>query len=147
MYGDAAVIRKRATELKEQAVDIRALADRMAAGADSIEWSGRAADDLRLRMRDRASQLRESAALHETASETLTKHAVAVGDLSETITGIEHKVATLVGDARGRERDLTSFDDADGVTRTVSPEDEQLIAFEPPPSGHKDWLAVSLPGL
>lgn len=147
MYGDAAVIRRRASELREQAVDIRALADRMAAGAESIEWTGRAAEDLRLRMQDRASHLRESAALHETAGDALGRHAVAVGDLSEAISRIERKATTIIGDARARKADLATFDDAAGVTRTLDADDETLLAFTPPPSGHKDWLSVSLPGL
>jgi hypothetical protein len=28
-----------------------------------------------------------------------------------------------------------------------SREDEVLLAFTPPPAGHKDWLTVELPGL
>ena len=147
MYGDAAVIRRRASELDEQAVDIRALADRLVAGADSVGWTGRAADDLRLRMRDRAAQLRDVAGQHQDAGQALAKHAGAVGEVKDAIAGIERRVHSLIADARHRQAELATFDDAAGVQRTLSPTDQQLVDFDPPPPGHKDWLSVSLPGL
>ena len=48
MYGDAAVIRRRASELDEQAVDIRALADRLVAGAGRDTLRGDAGHDVML---------------------------------------------------------------------------------------------------
>ncbi|MDT9593435.1 hypothetical protein RDV89_10180 [Nocardioides zeae] len=147
MYGDADVIRRRSTELHEQAVDLRTLADRLVAGAESVDWPGRAANDLRLRMRDRAARLRDAAGQHETASEALATHGTSVADLTEAIADVERKVASLVADARGRQAELSSYDDAAGVTRTLDPDDQQLVDFAPPPSGHKDWLTVTLPGL
>lgn len=147
MYGDADVIRRRAAELREQAVDIRGLAERLVAGADAIEWPGRAAEDLRVRLRDRAAQLRDVAQRHDTASESLDKHGTAVAGLTETIGDTERRAARLVADARTRQAELASYDDAAGVTRTLGDDDQRLIDFDPPPPGHKDWLSVSLPGL
>lgn len=147
MYGDADVIRTRAAELREQAADIRSLAERLAAGADAIEWPGRAAEGLRVRMRERAAQLRDVAGRHETAGDTLAKHGTAVAGLVETIGETERRAARLVADARAREAELASYDDAADVTRTLGDDDRRLIAFDPPPAGHKDWLSVSLPGL
>ncbi|HEY1134272.1 MAG TPA: hypothetical protein VGE77_06815 [Nocardioides sp.] len=141
------MIRRRATELREQAVDVRALADRLVAGSDAIGLTGRAAEDLRLRMRDRASQLRDVAVQHENAGEALARHGTAVGDVKDTIAGIERRAHSLVADARNRQAELAGFDDPAGVTRTLTPADQQLVDFDPPPPGHKDWLAVSLPGL
>ncbi|MFW6773544.1 hypothetical protein ACOACO_04620 [Nocardioides sp. CPCC 205120] len=146
MYGDAAVIRRRAAQLREQAVDVRALADRLVAGADGIDWNGRAAEDLRLRMRDRAAQLRQVAALHETAAESLARHGAEVGDLKDAIADAERKVGALVAEARNRQAELSSYDDAAGVTRTLSQEDQELVDADLPPAGHKDWLELTLQG-
>jgi len=33
------------------------------------------------------------------------------------------------------------------VRRVPDADDRTLADFTPPPSGHQDWLAVSLPGL
>ena len=40
-------------------------------------------------------------------------------------------------DARTRASEGAPADDADAV----------LVAFDPPPAGHRDWLTVELPGL
>ena len=125
MYGDTSVMRKRAAELREQGVDIAATADGLVAQADGISWTGRAADAMRTRVRERAAHLREAAALHESAADSLGRHLVEVDRLKETIAGIEQRASSLV---------------TDGETG------ETLSAFVPPERGHKDWLGVSLPG-
>jgi hypothetical protein len=123
MYGDTSVMRRRAAELREQGVDIAATAEGLVAQADGISWTGRAADAMRSRVRERAAHLKEAAALHESAADSLGLHLAEVDRLKEAIAGIEQRAASLVTD------------------------DETLAGFVPPERGHKDWLGVSLPGL
>ena len=123
MYGDTSVMRKRAAELREQGVDIAATADGLVAQADGISWTGRAADAMRTRVRERAAHLKEASALHESAADTLGSHLAEVDRLKEAITEIEQKADSLLTDA------------------------ETPVGFVPPERGHKDWLGVSLPGL
>ena len=125
MYGDTTVMRKRADQLREQGVDIAMMADRLVSQTDGIDWTGRAADAMRARIRDRAAHLREAAGFHDTAADTLGRHLAEVDRLKESIASIEHRVDSLVAD------------DAD----------RSLTSFVPPTPGHKDWLTVNLPGL
>jgi hypothetical protein len=120
MYGESDVVRRHAGHLREQGDDLRALADRLVAHSETLHWSGRAADAMRERVRERATRLREAAARHETAAASLEKHAREVDHLKDAIVDVERRSRALV---------------SDGV----------LDAFEPPASGHKDWLAVALP--
>jgi predicted nuclease with TOPRIM domain len=147
MYGDSAAIRRRVRQLREQAVDVRALADRLVAQADAIDWQGRAADAMRERIRDRAEHLRDCAHRHDNAAEALDRHNGEVGLLKESISEVEHKASSLVADARTRVARIEAHDDPDGVVRQATPEDRKLADFTAPPSGHKDWLTVELPGL
>lgn len=147
MYGDTAALRRRAAQLREQGGDIRALADQLVSRADAVAWTGRAASMMRDRVRERAAQLRDTARSHETAAESLEAHRSEVDRLKETIAGIERRAATLTGAARARLAEIDAHDDPDGVRREPTPEDQILLAFEPPPSGHRDWLDVTLPGL
>jgi hypothetical protein len=133
MYGDTLVMRRRAAQLREQADDIRALAERLVARSDEIPWSGRAADAMRDRVRERAAHLRETAHAHDTAADSLERHLSECDRLGEAIAGVERRASSLVADARGR----------GGST----PEDLAIVAFTPPPTGHKDWLDLELPGL
>jgi hypothetical protein len=126
VYGDSDVMRRRAAQLREQGVDIRATADRLVAQTEGIGWTGRAAESLSARMRERAVHLRDVAARHDGAAESLEAHLLEVDRLKDAIAGTERKAEALVADASG---------------------DRTLTAFAPPPSGHKDWLAVDLPGL
>ena len=121
MYGDTDVMRRRAAELREQGVDIRALADQLVARTESVGWTGRAADALALRIRDRAAHLREAADRHDRAADTLDVHTQLVDELKESIAETERRATALLDDGA-------------------------LPRFEPPAPGHKDWLAVSLPG-
>ena len=118
MYGDTDVMRKRAAELREQGVDLRSLADQLVARTQRVGWSGRAADALLERVRERAAHLRDVAARHETAAESLDAHLTQVDELKDAITEAERRA-----------------DRSDGE-----------LGFAPPPPGHKDWLAVDLPG-
>lgn len=125
MYGDTAVMRRRATQLREQGSDIRSLADRLVGQLETLDWTGRAATDMRGRIRDRAAHLRECAEQHENAAEALERHLDEVDRLKDAIAEAERRAGSLVADDPHPARDR----------------------FTPPPAGHKDWLAVTLTGL
>jgi chromosome segregation ATPase len=126
MYGDTMVMRRRAAQLREQGEDIRAMAEQLVSRSDEVDWTGRAADAMRARVRDRAAHLREAAAAHDTAAASLEQHLGECDRLGEAIRAIERRASSLVADSR---------------------EDQALASFTPPPAGHKDWLGVELPGL
>jgi hypothetical protein len=119
MYGDTDVMRKRAAELREQGVDIRGLADQLVARTESVGWTGRAADALAVRIRERAAHLRDVAARHDTAADSLEAHLLEVDRLKDAIAQAERRASRLSEDG---------------------------VDFAGPPPGHKDWLAVDLPG-
>ena len=80
------------------------------------------------------------------AAASLTHHLAECDRLSDSIAGIERRTTTLVGDARARiarVEAMAGAQDRPAATR----EDQLLAAFAPPPSGHRDWLTVELPGL
>jgi hypothetical protein len=147
MYGDSGVMRRRAAQIREQGADIRTMADQLVAQTEGIAWTGRAADAMRERIRERAAHLRQVASAHDTAADSLVHHCQQVDRLKDQIVDTERKAETLTGDARARVDQIESADDPAGVRRTPSPEDQTLAAFTPPPPGHKDWLTVTLPGL
>lgn len=151
MYGDPEVMRRRANALRDQATDLRAAADRLVAQADAVAWAGRAADALRERIRERASHLREVAATHDDAADSLDAHLAEVDRLQDAIAQVERKVDTLVSDARHRIALLGDLDlgrvGGGGVGASPTRDDEALAGFVPPPAGHRDWLAVTVPGL
>ncbi|HEU5037906.1 MAG TPA: hypothetical protein VFT70_12945 [Nocardioides sp.] len=122
MYGDTEVMRRRAAELREQGVDLRALADRLVTRTEGVGWTGRAADALAVRVRDRAAHLRDVAARHDDAAESLEAHLVEVDRLKDVIDQAERRAGRLT-------------------------EHGETVPFTPPPPGHKDWLAVDLPDL
>jgi hypothetical protein len=115
--------------------------------AEQIGWAGRAAEAMRERVRERAAQLRGCASSHEGAADALERHLHEVDRSKDAIAEIERKATSLVTDARTRAARGVSADDPDGVDRRPSDEDEALLAFKPPPPGHRDWFAVELPGL
>ncbi len=126
VYGETDVMRRRAAQLREQGVDIRAMADRLVAQTDGVGWTGRAAESLGERIRERAAHLRDVAARHDGAAELLEAHLLEVDRLKDVIAGAERKAAALVAEA---------------------PRDPTLAGFAFPPPGHKDWLTAELPGL
>jgi len=144
MYGDTAAGRKRVAQLREQGGDIRALAARLVAQAEAVPWHGKAADAMRERIKERADHLRAAAGHHETAADSLARHLQEVDTLKEAIDTRSHKAATLVEDARTRASESAG---PDGAPADDDPADAALLAFDPPPAGHKDWLTVTLPGL
>jgi chromosome segregation ATPase len=140
MYGDTAAGRKRVAQLREQSGDIRALAARLVAQAEAVPWHGKAADSMRERIKERAAHLRTAAAHHETAADSLAKHLGEVDTLKESIELRRAKATTLVEDVRTRASEAEPGAEPD-ATATA------LLAFDPPPAGHRDWLTVTLPGL
>lgn len=149
MYGDTEVLRRRVDQLREQAVDVRGLADRLVAQTESTGWTGRAADSMRVRVTERASHLRVAAAQHETAADSLEKHLHELETTQEAIAAIERRVGDLVAEARTRLADVARRNETaeGGVRVEPDPDDVTLDAFEPPAEGHRDWLGVELPGL
>ncbi|WP_148612360.1 hypothetical protein [Nocardioides rubriscoriae] len=144
MYGDTEVLRRRVDQLREQAVDLRGLADQLVARTESTGWTGRAADSMRVRVTERATRLRGAAAQHETAADSLERHLHEVESQQEAIAAIERRVGELVAEARTRTARTAR---AARASAGPDPDDVTLCAFEAPPSGHRDWLAVELPGL
>ena len=145
MYGDTAAGRKRVAQLREQGGDIRALASRLVSQAEAAPWHGKAADAMRERIRERANHLRVAAAHHESAAESLARHLAEVDSLKEAIDTRSHKATSLVEDARTRASEAGTG--PDGTPGEPDETDSTLLAFDPPPAGHKDWLTVNLPGL
>ncbi|GAA5142463.1 hypothetical protein GCM10023340_05980 [Nocardioides marinquilinus] len=150
-YGETDVMRRRADQLREQAADIRAMADQLVARTETTGWTGRAADSMRLRVAERATHLRSAAAAHETAADTLDKHVGEVVTQQDAIADVERRATTMVADARSRIAAIEAANDAPGagpvVRRDPDPDDVVLAAFDAPPPGHRDWLTVELPGL
>jgi len=147
MYGDTTAIRRLARAMRERADDIRGLADRLAARADGVRWTGLAADAMRRHARDRAVHLRRTARLHDDAADALDRHAREVDRLKELIAAVERRALQLVAAARDRLADLGR-----GIVGTVAgllPDaaDQALDRFVPPPHGSMAWLDVDLPGL
>lgn len=143
MYGESAASRRRVAQLREQGGDIRAAADRLVSQAESVPWRGRAAEAMRVRIKERAQHLRVAAAHHETAADSLGRHVTEVDARKDAIEAIQMKATALVRDATSRIAAL----EAAGEGREPDDEDAALAAFVPPPAGHKDWLDVELPGL
>jgi uncharacterized protein YukE len=149
MYGETDVMRRRVGQLREQGVDIRQLADQLVATTDSVSWTGRAAAAMRERARERATALRECAQHYDAAADALDRHADDVDHLKDAIAQRERKAGALVADARGRATRTDSLlerDTGPGPSEE-DPQDRLLTGFAPPPSGHRDWLTVELPGL
>ena len=140
MYGDTAGGRRRVAQLREQGGDIRAAASRLVAQAEAVPWHGKAAESMRTRIKDRANHLRAAAAQHETAAESLAAHLGEVDSIKDAIETRSHRVTGLVEDARTRASQAPADSAPDDT-------DAALLAFDPPPAGHRDWLTVDLPGL
>lgn len=142
MYGDSAAARKRVAQLREQGGDIRALADRLVAQAEAVPWHGRAAEAMRLRIKERAAHLRVAAGHHDTAADSLARHLTEVDEVKDAIETRAHKATSLVEEAR-----TSAAQQSAGETPEGDDDQARLLAFSPPPAGHKDWLTVTLPGL
>jgi hypothetical protein len=122
MYGDTDVMRRHVSRLREQGTEIRSMADQLVSKAEAVTWEGRAGDAMRERIRERATRLREAADQHDHAADSLESHTQLVDELKESIAETERRATALLDDGA-------------------------LPRFEPPAPGHKDWLAVTLPGV
>jgi hypothetical protein len=142
MYGDTEAIRGLARGLRRLGDDIRWEADTLLARAEAVPWEGIAADAMRCVARWRVGELRRAAGLHDDAAAALDDHADAVDRVKRLIAAVEDRVLAMVAAARDR------ISGALGVVGgLVDPVDDLLDRFVPPPSGHRDWLSVDLPGL
>ena len=140
MYGDTQAIRGLARTMRGEGTALRCEAEALLARAESVQWSGLAADAMRARVGQQVDSLRRTAALADDAAEALDRHADEVDRLKALIVAIEQKVMALVTAAKDRLAGLV-----DAVL--PDPVDELLARFDPPPPGHRDWLLVDLPGL
>lgn len=142
MYGDTAAGRRRVSQLRERALDIRSLADSLVAQSESVPWRGRAAEAMRNRIKERASHLRSAADQHEVAADALARHVGGVDEVKDAIEAREHRAVQLVEEARTRAAQA-----GDDAPPAQDPDETALLQFVAPPAGHKDWLTVELPGL
>ena len=143
MYGDTEAIRGLARTMREEGAALRVEAEALWARAETVAWTGLAADAMRGRVRAQTDALRRTATLSDDAADALDRHAEEVDRLKALIARIEHQVMALVSAARDRMDGLVDLVDA----VLPDPVDELLARFDPPPSGHRDWLLVDLPGL
>lgn len=127
MYGDTGVMRRRVAQLREQADDLRHTADVLVARTEAVPWTGRAADAMREQVRERALHLRDLAARHDLAADSLDRHRNEVESRKDQIVLAQRRSEALAEDPRS--------------------DDEALARFVPPAPGHRDWLDVELPGL
>ena len=140
MYGDTETIRGLARTMREQGTALRVEAGAVLAQVDSTPWTGLAADAMRLRVRAQTAALRRTADLADDAAAALERHADEVDRLKALIAAIERAALALVAAARERLGGLVG-------AALPDPVDQLLARFVPPPSGHRDWLTVDLPGL
>jgi hypothetical protein len=140
MYGDTEAIRRLARTMSDQGEALRSEATTLIARAEAVPWQGLAAEAMRARVRAQTAALRRTAELSDEAAVALVRHADEVDRLKALIAEIERRVTALVSAARDR---------LAGLVASVLPDplDELLARFVPPPSGHRDWLLVDLPGL
>jgi hypothetical protein len=140
MYGDTEVIRGLARTMRDQSTTLGDEAATLLARAEAVPWEGIAAGVMRARVRGQAGSLRHTAGLAEDAAAELERHADEVDRLKALIAAIEQKVTALVSAAKDR---------LAGLVASILPDplDELLDRFVPPPTGHRDWLTISLPGL
>ena len=106
------------------------MAEQLVTHSDEIAWTGRAADAMRERVRDRAAHLREAAHAHDTAADSLEKHLAECDRLTEAIAGVER--ARVVARRRRPHPDRPDparAADHDGVRATPTHEDQALAAF------------------
>lgn len=98
MRGEIEVMRERARQLREQGIDLRALADRLVAETASVAWSGGTADALRERVRERADRLHRAADRHDAAAASLERHLAEVDRLQGTVADDGQRTARLGSD-------------------------------------------------
>lgn len=151
MYGDPGVIRSLATDLRDEAIELRAEAGRLVAHAADARWVGLSADRMRERVGEKAADLRDHATRLDDAAEKMDAHAQEVEELLALIAAIQTKVKNLIAGAIDRLQDVGNalLDAGKDLLSGKNPLDDLLANFSPPPDGHKDWLDVpdQLPGV
>ncbi len=140
MYGDTAVILALARRMREHGDDLRQEAAELAARAETVPWSGLAADAMRRVAREQAGLLRGCADAHEAAADALDHHAREVDRLKDLIAAIEHRALHLLESASGGLAGLVGHMLPDAVDRWAH-------GFDPPPHGSVAWLDVAVPRL
>lgn len=140
MYGDTAVILALARRMREHGDDLRQEAAELAARAETVPWSGLAADAVRRVAREQAGLLRGCADAHEAAADALDHHAREVDRLKDLIAAIEHRALHLLESASGGLAGLVGHMLPDAVDRWAH-------GFDPPPHGSVAWLDVAVPRL
>jgi len=140
MYGDTETIRGLARTMRGQGAALRSEGAALLSRAETTPWEGLAADAMRVRVRAQVAALRHTAGLADEAAAALERHADEVDRLKALIAAVEREVLALVAAAQDR---------LAGLVGAVLPDplDQLLARFVPPPSGHRDWLTVDLPGL
>ena len=134
MYGDTAVVRALARELREQAAEILAESVDLRAQTDAVPWTGLAADAMRRLAHDHASGLAAAATAHERAAAALEHHAREVDHVKAVIAAAERRVHQALDDVTSGASGL-----AHGrVGRWLA--DADL-----PAPGHLGWVEVRLP--
>ena len=146
MYGDTGVMRKRAAQLREQGATSARRPTSSSPRSTPSRWTGRAADAMRERIRDRAAHLREVAAAHDSAADSLERPPQQVECSRTRSPRTERKTDKLATDARARVAQARAADDPDGVHRAPDPEDRVLAGFTPPPSGSQGLAHRRAPG-
>ena len=97
---------------------------------------------MRRRVVERAAHLRSVAGHHDTAADCLEDHAGEVAVLLESIAAAERRLTERVAEATERVARRAPDARADAAAEA----DAALLAFEPPPPGHRDWLELEVPG-
>jgi hypothetical protein len=138
VYGDTSVIRAQARLMRERGGDIRAEAAALLGNAESVRWTGLAADAMRRLAVEHAAGLRSSADAHDDAADALDRHAREVDHVKELIASIEHRVLGLIDSAGSGVAGLVGHVVPDAVDRWVHD-------FDPPPHGSLAWLDIHLP--
>ena len=98
MYGDTLVMRRRAAQLREQGEDIRTMAEQLVTRSDEVVWTGRAADAMRNRVRERAVDvLREVVVAGDARSVVVEAHRHLLGGVG-VVLAVEqrHHVAPVL---------------------------------------------------
>lgn len=142
MYGDPEAIRRLGHELRAQADRVDEEADLLVAEAEAVVWDGAAAGAMRAGARLQATVLRRVALAHRHAARSLDRHADRVAYLLDMIARIESMVMSALAAAKSRLADLLA-----GLLDAVTPLEEFLGRFVPPPPGSREWLTVQVPGL
>jgi hypothetical protein len=140
MYGDTGAIRTHARCLRERAEEIGMLAMALSRHAETVPWSGVAADAMRRTACGHAVGLQACADAHARAAEALERHAEEVDRVKDLIASIERRVVGALDAAASG---------VAGVLGHVVPDavDRWARDFEPPAHGSRDWLDVRLQAL